>query len=67
MTPQFASIDDWTKLSGVKRSTTYNLLAEGKLTARKLGGRTLIDVTAGLAFLASLPVAKINATTRRAA
>ena len=54
MVPNYATIPTWCALSGVKRSATYALIAEGKLIARKLGKRTLIDVKAGLAFLARL-------------
>jgi hypothetical protein len=53
--PAFATIQEWGEISGVGRSKTYELLAEGKLIARKLGARTLVDVHHGLAFMASLP------------
>jgi excisionase family DNA binding protein len=35
--------------------TIYNLLAAGKLKARKLGNRTLISVESLQAYFASLP------------
>lgn len=54
-TPNFATIDRWVELSGVSRSTTYELLASGDLVARKLNKRVLIDVKQGLNFLNSLP------------
>jgi len=48
------------------RSSTYEALARGDLRAIKLGTRTLIDVAHGLAWLASLPAARIGATARSA-
>lgn len=48
MQPQYVSIDAWTKISGLGRTTTYSLIGEGKLRAVKAGRRTLIDVPAGL-------------------
>ena len=55
--PAFASINGWCGLSGMSRSGTYIALKAGNLTARKLGGRTLVDVEAGLRWLRSLPSA----------
>jgi excisionase family DNA binding protein len=45
---------------GVSPATLYRLLAAGKLTALKLGGRTLIPVDALDAFWNSLPKAKFG-------
>ena len=64
MQPQFASIDEWTKLSSLGRTTTYKLISSGKLRAVKAGRRTLIDLTDGLAWLNQLPNAEIR-TGRR--
>jgi excisionase family DNA binding protein len=63
--PLFAHIDRWTEMTGVSRSTTYELIGSGELRARKLGARVLIDVAHGLQFLNSLPVADINMGKRR--
>ena len=57
--PAFATLTDWQRLSGISRSRTYELLAAGQLRAVKLGGRTLIDVEAGLAWMRGLPPAAI--------
>ena len=46
------------KAIGVSRATLYVLLAEGKLEARKLGGRTLILAQDLQAFAERLPVMK---------
>jgi hypothetical protein len=50
------------------RSSVYEALGRGDLRAIKLGVRTLIDVEAGLAWLASMPAAEITTgRTRRPA
>lgn len=60
MVPQYATINTWVELSGVSRTVTYELLGTGKLIGKKLRARLLIDVTAGLAFINSLPPPKIR-------
>lgn len=60
MQPEFASIDQWVKLSGLGRTTTYSLISQGKLRAVKAGRRTLIDVPAGIAWINSLPEAEVR-------
>lgn len=47
-------------MTGMSRSVTYEALGRGDLRAIKLGTRTLIDVEAGLAWLASMPAAEIT-------
>ena len=64
ITPRYSPIADWCALSGMSRSCTYEALGRGDLKAIKLGVRTLIDVEAGLAWLASMPPAEIT-TGRR--
>jgi hypothetical protein len=59
--PAFTTIDGWQALSGMGRRSTYDELGKGNLRAVKRGSRTLIDVEAGLAWLRSLPPAKIRA------
>jgi hypothetical protein len=61
--PRYATIRDWIAMTGVSRSSTYLALGRGDLRAKKFGTRTLIDVEAGLAWLESMPDAKIR--TRR--
>jgi hypothetical protein len=60
VTPRYAPISDWCALSGMGRSSVYEALGRGDLKAIKLGVRTLIDVEAGLAWLASMPTAEIT-------
>jgi len=49
------------------RTTVYERIGSGELRAVKLGARVLIDVQAGLAWLASLPSADIRCGRRKAA
>lgn len=58
--PKYARIDDWCRISGMRRSSTYDALGRGDLAAIKLGTRTLIDVEAGLAWLATMPRAQVG-------
>ncbi|MAI89212.1 MAG: hypothetical protein CBB65_01850 [Hyphomonadaceae bacterium TMED5] len=53
--PAFATIKDWVTISGISRSKTYELLNIGDLKAVRVGGRTLIDVEAGLDWLGQQP------------
>ena len=53
--PAWATVDEWGRISCIGRTTTYAALRDGHLTARKLGGRTLINVAAGLAWIDNLP------------
>jgi hypothetical protein len=65
VTPRYATIPDWITISGMRRTGVYEALGQGSLRAVKLNGRTLIDVSHGLAWLATLPVAQITTAKRR--
>ncbi len=67
LTPKFGTIDTWIALSGMGRRTTYDELGRGNLRAVKVGTRTLINIEAGLAWIASRPAAQIRAPKQRAA
>ena len=58
--PQYAPVSKWVEISGVSRSSTYVALGRGQLRAKKMGKTLLIDVPHGLAYLDSLPEAKIR-------
>lgn len=49
------------KALGIGRSTLFALLAQGKLSASKLGTRTLITTEELHRYLASLPKAEFHA------
>jgi excisionase family DNA binding protein len=51
------SISEACRLAGIGKTRLYGAIADGRLTARKFGKRTLILRTDLLAFLADLPVA----------
>lgn len=53
--PRYASVDEWTRLSGISRTVTYDRIAKGELKAVKVGRRTLVDVEHGLSWIASQP------------
>jgi hypothetical protein len=63
--PKFAPMPVWCALSGVGKTTSYQLVAAGYLPARKLGKRLLIDVDAGLRYLRSLPAADVTLPNSR--
>jgi excisionase family DNA binding protein len=56
-----------TKLSGLGRTTLYELIGAGKIEARKAGNRTLIPAESLRAFLNSLPAADIRTGQRKSA
>ncbi len=53
--PEAFTIDRFMARYGVGRTTTYALIKEQKLDARKLGGRTLIMAASARALFESLP------------
>ncbi len=57
---KFADIPHWCAISGMSRTGTYNALGRDDLKAIKMGSRTLVDVEAGLAWLRTLPPARIR-------
>lgn len=63
--PAFTTVEGWMALTGMGRRATYDALGLGQIRAIKRGARTLIDVDHGLAWLRSLPPAKIRAPRSR--
>jgi excisionase family DNA binding protein len=57
---KFTTIEGFTQRFSVGRSTVYNLLAEGAISAVKCGTKTLISMESAETWLASLPPAAIN-------
>ncbi len=58
--PAYATVPGFGGLTGMSRTAIYEALGRGDLRAIKLGARTLIDVSHGLAWLASLPTATVR-------
>lgn len=56
MTPIALTISDAVKVSGISRTSLYEALKRGDLTALKAGRRTLIRHAELEAFMAGLPV-----------
>lgn len=65
--PFYAPISEWVALSGISRTRTYTLLADGTLRAKHVGNATLIDIRHGLTWLAALPDAEFGLRGRELA
>jgi excisionase family DNA binding protein len=61
------TIADAVKVSGLGRTTLYELIGAGKIEARKAGNRTLIPAESLRAYISSLPAADIRAGNRKPA
>lgn len=55
VSPLSLSIKGTAKALSISRSQVYVLLGNGRLTARKAGGRTLVDYSSVEGYRASLP------------
>jgi hypothetical protein len=64
---KFCTIDHWLTMTGMGRRATYEAMGRGDLRAVKAGARTLIDVDHGLAWINSLPPARIRPKKREQA
>tara|TARA_R110002020_G_C16275673_1_gene771440 strand:+ start:1270 stop:1458 length:189 start_codon:yes stop_codon:yes gene_type:complete len=60
-TPIAVTIPDAVKATGMSRTSIYEALKRGDLTARKAGRRTLISFADLEAYLASLPTYRAEA------
>jgi hypothetical protein len=56
--PEFATIPDTCRLFGFGRTKLYELIAAGKVEARKLGARTLVRTASVRDFLDNAPRAE---------
>jgi hypothetical protein len=56
---EWESPGDCAMVLGISRSGIYNLIALGRLDARKILGRTVISVASRRGFAANLPKAEI--------
>jgi hypothetical protein len=63
--PAFATLEEWQRISGDRRSTTYEKIGDGRLRAVKDGRRLKIDVAHGLAQLRALPPARIRPAAKK--
>jgi excisionase family DNA binding protein len=60
------TIADAVKVTGIGRTTLYELIGAKKLDARKAGNRTLITADSLRNYIASLPPADIRTAQRSA-
>lgn len=62
--PSYAPIPKACDILGFRRSKLYELAGAGAIRIVKVGGRSLVDMEAALAYMATLPLARIapNAT-----
>lgn len=60
-------VDEVLEILPIDRSTLYRLFQSGKLTCRKLGGRTVVVRSELDQFLADLPPAEIGINRREPA
>lgn len=58
--PAFAHIPDTCRLTGLSRSRLYELIGAGCVHAVKEGTRTLVDVASAVAYLHTLPSARVR-------
>lgn len=65
MRPALLSIHDACLYIGLGRTKVYDLIAEGRISAHKVGRKTLVPREALDAFVASLSVASVAAPRKR--
>lgn len=57
--PVFACVDKFSELFNLSRSKIYDMIGTGELIARRIGGRTLLNVQENLARCNSQPIVKV--------
>ncbi len=61
----FVVLDEWMRISGDGRSTSYEKIRDGRLRAVRDGGRLKIDLQHGLEHLRSLPRAVLRPSVKK--
>ncbi|MBV5262980.1 helix-turn-helix domain-containing protein [Pinisolibacter sp. B13] len=64
--PLLLTIDEVCRRLGVCRSTYYNLVRSGQLSARQMRGRPYVETSELRRFLSELPPAGVSVGRRRA-
>lgn len=62
--PRYSPIPQACEILDFKRSKMYELAGAGAIRIIKVGGRSLVDMQAALAYMATLPLASIAPTTK---
>ena len=57
--PRYSPIPKACDVLGFRRSKLYELAGAGAIRIVKVGGRSLVDMEAAMAYMATLPLAKI--------
>ena len=52
--PRYVSVSDWSTMTGIGKTKSFELIKRGKLRTIKLDRKRLIDVEASLAYLDTL-------------
>lgn len=60
MTPRLLPLSEVQKVLNISPATLYRLATKGDISIRKLGNKSVVLSTDVDAYLANLPVAKIN-------
>lgn len=63
--PRYASIPKACDLLGIGRTKMYDYAGNGLIRIIKVGGRSLVDIDAALAWMATLPTASIAPQTHK--
>jgi excisionase family DNA binding protein len=53
--PKFMRVSEFAAYAGLSKSRVYRLADANKITLKRLGGATLVDVDAAMKFLEGLP------------
>ncbi|MHB1527777.1 MAG: helix-turn-helix domain-containing protein [Candidatus Dormibacteria bacterium] len=65
MEPMFLSFAAAVASTGLPKSTLYVLLADGRITGRKVGRRTLLDAASLRAFIEAQPLVQVRVPSAR--
>jgi excisionase family DNA binding protein len=65
--PPYTTISHACEILGFGRSKLYELAADGSIRIVKVGGRSLVDIEAALAWMKTLPEAKISPVRAKSA
>jgi hypothetical protein len=57
---EWESPEEAAQRCNLSRQSIYNIMGRGLITAKKFGGKTLINISSRRAYMASLPDAKVK-------
>lgn len=65
--PAFATLPEASRITGLGRTKLYELAAAGRISFKKVGSRTLVDVQSALDFIEAQPVAQLRPSRKASA